>query len=196
MAKEIIPRWEWRTFSENFAELEGVFAALTPEGGQESDEIYILSSASDENAKVRDELMDIKALQQVNADALEQWKPVMKGRFPLPTADVLRVFDALAVECPTLSRSAYALQEFLEQLVKPVPELHVVQVHKKRSHYTVNGCMAEMTEVLADGKRVCTVALELEDPARVIATVRKLGLDRFPNINYPRGLKQLLGLKG
>lgn len=196
MAKEIIPRWEWRTFSENFAEMEGVFAALTPEGVQESDEIYFLASASDENAKVRDELMDIKALQQVNADGLEQWKPVMKGRFPLSPNDALKLFDALAVECPTLSRSAYSLQEFLEQLVKPVPEIHVVQVHKKRSHYTVNGCMAEMTEVVADGRRICTVALELEDPARVFATVRKLGLDRFPNISYPRGLKRLLGLKG
>jgi exopolyphosphatase/guanosine-5'-triphosphate,3'-diphosphate pyrophosphatase len=196
MAKEIIPRWEWRTFRENCAELAAVFAALTPEDVQESDEIYFLSSASGGNAKVRDELMDIKALQQVNGDRLEQWKPVMKGRFPLPANDVLKVFDALAVECPTLSRSAYPLREFIEQLVKPVPELHVVEVHKKRSHYTVNGCMAEMTEVLADGKRTCTVALELEDPARVIATVRKLGLDRFSNINYPRGLKQLMGLKG
>ncbi|HLI62468.1 MAG TPA: hypothetical protein VKV05_03640 [Terriglobales bacterium] len=196
MAKEIIPRWEWRTFRESADELAGVFAGLTPEGVQESDEIYFLSSASDGNAKVRDELMDIKLLQQVNADGLEQWRPVMKGRFPLAAKDVLQVFDALAIECPTLSRGAYPLEDFLEQLVKPVPELHAVRVHKRRSHYTVEGCLAESTEVVADGRRARTVALELEDPARVIAAVRKLGLDRFPNINYPRGLKQLLGWKG
>lgn len=52
-----------------------------------------------------------------------------------------------------------------------------------------------MTDVQADGKSTRTVALELEDPAHVIATVRKLGLDRFPNINYTRGLKQLVGMK-
>jgi exopolyphosphatase/guanosine-5'-triphosphate,3'-diphosphate pyrophosphatase len=52
-----------------------------------------------------------------------------------------------------------------------------------------------MTEVVADGKRTRTVALESEDPDRVIATVRKFGLDRFENISYPRGLKQLVGTK-
>jgi len=46
---------------------------------------------------------------------------------------------------------------------------------------------------VADGKKTRTVALESEDAARVIATVRKLGLDKFPNISYPKGLKQLAG---
>jgi hypothetical protein len=36
--------------------------------------------------------------------------------------------------------------------------------------------------------------MELEDPARVLAAVREMGLDRFENISYPRGLKRLLGL--
>jgi len=34
--------------------------------------------------QVRDLLMDIKKLEQVNSEGLEQWKPVMKGSFPLP----------------------------------------------------------------------------------------------------------------
>ena len=46
----------------------------------------------------------------------------------------------------------------------------------------------------ADGRRVRTVAIESEDAARVIATVRELGLDRFPNINYLRGLKTLANM--
>jgi hypothetical protein len=53
-----------------------------------------------------------------------------------------------------------------------------------------------MTDVVVDGQKTRTVALELEDAARVIATVRELGLDRYPNISYPRGLKQVLGMKG
>jgi exopolyphosphatase/guanosine-5'-triphosphate,3'-diphosphate pyrophosphatase len=56
--------------------------------------------------------------------------------------------------------------------------------------------MSEITKVVADGRKTRTVALELEDAARVIATVRELGLDRFANISYPRGLKALLGMKG
>jgi exopolyphosphatase/guanosine-5'-triphosphate,3'-diphosphate pyrophosphatase len=193
--QNIISRWEWRTFGDSFGESDQRFAALKAEDVHESDEIYFLSTVNDENVKVRDQLMDIKVLEQVNPDGLEQWKPVMKGAFPLPGKEVLRVFDALGVECPTLGHAAYTLEEFIEQLAKPGSQLHVVKVHKKRTRYMIDGCMGEMTEVAADGKRIRTVALELEDPARVIATVRQLGLDRFKNINYPRGLKQLVGMQ-
>ena len=72
----------------------------------------------------------------------------------------------------------------------------MVKVHKRRTRYKIDGCMSEMTEVVADGKKIRTVAIESEDPARVIATVRQLGLDRFENISYPRGLKQLVGMNG
>jgi hypothetical protein len=84
--ENIIPRWEWRTFGETFGESDDRFAALEPGGGQESDELYLLSPSTDENVKIRDLLMDIKTLEQVNPDGLEQWKPVMKGAFPLPAA--------------------------------------------------------------------------------------------------------------
>jgi len=193
---EIIPRWEWRTFGDSFGKADKQFAALTPDSVAESDETYFLSAASDANVKVRNMLMDIKTLQQINGDGLEQWKPVMKGTFPLPVREVARVFDLLQTECPTLSGGSYNLEEFIEQLAKPDPQLRVVPIHKKRAHYTVEGCMAEMTEIVADGKRTRTVALELEDAARVIATVRRLGLDTFANTNYQRGLKQLIGWKG
>ena len=160
---------------------------------QESDETYLLSPVGDQNVKVRDLLMDIKTLEQVNADGLEQWKPVMKGSFPLPAAQVKNVFDALGVAPPSLARADYTLEQFVDELAKPGGRLRVVNVHKKRTRYKIDGCMSEMTEVVADGKRTRTVAIESENPARVIATVRKLGLDRFKNISYPRGLKQLVG---
>ncbi len=191
----IIPRWEWRTFGTSFGDADERIAALKPEDVQDSDEVYFLSSVNDENVKVRDALMDIKTLQQVNADGLEQWRPVMKGSFPLPTVEVSKVFDVLGIEAPTASRGSYTLEQFIQELIEPGSEVRVVNVHKKRARYKIDGCMAEMTDVKADGQSTRTVALELEDPAHVIATVRKLGLDRFPNINYPRGLKQLVGMK-
>ena len=91
--ENIIPRWEWRTFGESFGEADNRFAALEAAGTQESDEIYFLSPAGDQNVKVRDKLMDIKTLEHVNPDGLEQWKPVMKGTFPLPAAEVKKVFE-------------------------------------------------------------------------------------------------------
>ncbi len=194
--ENIIPRWEWRTFGDNFGNADARYAALKPDNVQESDELYFLSAAADQNVKVRDDLMDIKTLEQVNADGLEQWKPVMKASFPLPAAEARKVLDALGVPAPSLARAEYTLEQFVAELAEPGGRLRSVKVHKRRSRYRINGCMSEMTDVLADGRKTRTVALELEDAARVIATVRELGLDRFPNISYPRGLKQLVGMKG
>ena len=193
--ENIIPRWEWRTFGESCGEANDRFAALEPLGVQESDELYLLSPVTDENVKVRDLLMDIKTLEEVNSDGLEQWKPIIKGAFPLPASEVTNVFNALGIAPPPLARADYTLEQFVAELAEPSGRLRVVKVHKKRTRYKIDGCMSEMTEVVADGRKTRTVAIESEDPARVIAARRKLGLDGFENINYPRGLKQLVGTK-
>jgi len=191
----IIPRWEWRTFGASFGEADRRFEALAPGGGQESDETYLLSPGTDANVKIRDGLMDIKTLEQVNADGLEQWRPVMKGKFPLPAAEVARVCAALGV-APVTGSPAYTLEQLQAELTQPARRVRVVQVHKRRARYVIGGCTAEMTAVAADGKPTRTVAIEHEDPARVLAAVREMSLDRFENISYPRGLKQLLGSSG
>jgi exopolyphosphatase/guanosine-5'-triphosphate,3'-diphosphate pyrophosphatase len=194
--EKIIPRWEWRTFGDSFGEADARYAALKPDDVHESDELYFLSTSNDENVKVRDDLMDIKTLEQVNADGLEQWKPVMKASFPLPAAEARKVLQALGVATKSLARPEYTLDQFVAEWAEPGGRLRSVKVHKRRSRYRINGCMSEITKVVADGRKTRTVALELEDAARVIATVRELGLDRFANISYPRGLKALLGMKG
>jgi len=43
----IVPRWEWRTFGDDFGAADRWFAAATPERVQESDETYLLSLESD-----------------------------------------------------------------------------------------------------------------------------------------------------
>jgi exopolyphosphatase/guanosine-5'-triphosphate,3'-diphosphate pyrophosphatase len=192
--ENIIPRWEWRTFGERFGQSDDQFTRLESGGIQESDELYLLSSLTEVNVKIRNLLMDIKTLEQVNAEGLEQWKPVMKGFFPLAASEVKNVFNVLGVAPPPLARVDYTLEQFVRELAAPAGRLRAVEVHKKRTRYTVGGCMAELTEVVAEGKRIRTVAIESEDPALLITTVRELGLDRFQNVNYPRGLKQLVGM--
>jgi exopolyphosphatase/guanosine-5'-triphosphate,3'-diphosphate pyrophosphatase len=192
--EKIIPRWEWRSFGSGFGAADRTFAALTPDGVLESDEVYLLSSASGDNIKIRDRLMDVKALQQVNADGLEQWKPVLKGSFPLAAADVAKVFAAFRVPAPALARPAYTLDEFVAELMDARRGLRALPVHKSRRRFKIDGCMSEWTEVTAGGKKILTVALESEDPALVVATVRKMGLAGLPNVNYTKGLKQLVGM--
>jgi len=189
---KIIPRWEWRTFGESFGEADERFRACTPEKIRESSEVYILSAVSNDNTKIRDTLMDIKTLQQVNEDGLEQWMPVMKGSFPLPTGEITKVFAAFRVAPPPFTRESYTLEQFLGELVQKSRHLRAVDVKKVRTGYTINGCIAELAHVTAGGKTIRTAAVEAEDPDRVIATVRDLQLIRFPNINYLRGLKSLV----
>jgi exopolyphosphatase/guanosine-5'-triphosphate,3'-diphosphate pyrophosphatase len=86
------------------------------------------------------------------------------------------------------------LEELQAELTQPSRGVRVVHVHKKRRHYTVGGCLAEMSDVIAEGHATRTVAIEFEDPARVRAAVREMGLDQFENLSYPRGLKRLLGV--
>jgi len=189
---DIVPRWEWRTFGTEFAAAEERFGALVPDMVQESDETYLLSPASDANVKVRNALMDIKTLVEVGATGLEQWRPVMKASFPLAVDAVQAVCAELGVASPT----SFGMAVTLEQFIPPLAQrgVRAVAVHKRRVRYTIDGCMAEMTDVVADGRQVRTVAIESEDDARVLGAVRSMGLGGFANISYPRGLKSLVGM--
>jgi exopolyphosphatase / guanosine-5'-triphosphate,3'-diphosphate pyrophosphatase len=187
----IIPRWEWRVFGAAFGAAEDAFAALTPGPVEESDELYLLSAAGG-NVKVRDDLVDIKLLREVNADGLERWEPVMKAGFPLPTSDVSRVFDALGVVSPPLTRGAYTFDQFLADLIEPGGAVRAVTVHKRRVRYTLDGCRAELAEVEVDGQGTRTIAVESEDASAVLAAVRGVGLDTYVNTSYPRWLAALI----
>ena len=183
----IVPRWEWRTFGAD----DSAFAERSADNLQESDELYLLSVHSDASVKVRGELMDVKRLEHVSDEGLEQWMPVMKARFPIPAADVGFVLTTLGVAVPSFARSEYTLDELVAEIVDPSAELLAVGVHKRREHYRIDGCMAELTDVRTEAGTIRTIAVESEDPALVIETVRQLGLGSRRNVNLPRGLKAL-----
>jgi exopolyphosphatase / guanosine-5'-triphosphate,3'-diphosphate pyrophosphatase len=188
---EITPRWEWRSFGNRFGPAPQRLAKLAPSGVQESDEIYLLSDAGG-NVKIRDALMEIKVLREVNADGLEQWTPVMKAGFPLPAAEAAKVLEALGLPVPSPLSVSYAQDEFLRQFAAQGGAVRAVKVHKRRTRYTVGGCMAELSEVVANGKPTRTIAVESEDAAAVILAVRELGLGGYTNTSYPQGLKALI----
>jgi exopolyphosphatase/guanosine-5'-triphosphate,3'-diphosphate pyrophosphatase len=188
---EIRPRWEWRTFARSFGAADARLAELGPGAVQDSEEIYLLRGTGD-NVKVRDALMDIKVLRQVNADGLEQWTPVMKQGFPLSQANVTRVLEALRLPVPPLSRPQYSLDDFIGAFAAPGSAIRAVTVRKRRVRHTVNGCMAEVSEVEADGRTTRTVAVESEDAVAVANAVRSLGLLGYTNTSYPKGLAALI----
>jgi len=187
----IVPRWEWRTFGPGLDPAEARFRELDPERVEDSDEMYVLSTARDPSVKIRGGQMDVKTLQAVNDDGLEQWLPVLKASFPISDADVATVFQALGAPLPVLLRPAYSLEELERELIEPSGGLRAVNVHKHRAHYTVGGCMAELSEIRTDAGARTTIAVESPDADAVIAAVRDLGLASRENTCLPRGLKAL-----
>ena len=73
----------------------GRIRRVDPRAGPGGDELYLLSAA-ERNVKVRDGLLDIKLLREVDADGLERWEPVMKRGFPLSAAEVSRCWTPSA----------------------------------------------------------------------------------------------------
>jgi exopolyphosphatase/guanosine-5'-triphosphate,3'-diphosphate pyrophosphatase len=179
----IVPRWEWRAFGAD----HGRFASREPDRVEESDESYLIAAESDASVKLRAERIDVKHLLAVNDDGLEQWLPVLEAAFPLSPDEARFVLESLGIAAaPAAARS-------LDDLLAASPDLRAVDVHKLRRRYTIDGCMAELTELRTPAGSTRTIAVESEDPARVIATVRELGFGSEPNVNMARGLKALLG---
>lgn len=167
---------------------------LDPERAEESDELYLLSLQSDASVKIRDGLLDVKRLEAVDRDGLEQWRPALKAIFPLAAEDVSTMLTALGVPEQPVERESYTLERLLFD-VRANPSLTAIAVHKRRVHYLLGTCMAELSEVTVPGSSTLTVAVEAEDPLDVAAALRELRLVGHPNVCVARGLKTLIGFE-
>ena len=198
IGEESKPRFEYRTFGQNFAEnakLMARFSMPIPRKVWEraSDEIYILSKTNDvNNTKIRDGKMDIKTYIQT-IDGLEQWNPLMKGEFPISKVVLEKeVFPAFQVALPTLSKTEYTYEEFLD-MIKKHPDLQAVKVHKYRYGYMVNNTLCEVAEVLINGAKVCTINSESTEIEDIKKTMQDVELTSFENINYLQAIKRVIG---
>ncbi len=188
----IIPRWEWRTFGSNFNGADEKIMALGP-SEKKSGEKYILSRNSNENCKIRDDLMDIKSPVNVNEDKLEQWYPTMKLNFPLSKEAVTDLFkNYFKIVVPELA-DEYDYAAFVELCGKQ-KDLCVVDVKKVRHITNIDDTIVEVAETEFNGVPNRTVCVEHIDPALVMSVVRKLGLEGLPNVNYINAMKQAVGL--
>ena len=195
--QEIIPRFEFRAFAQNFGLVEDRLHHLGQfEGYRESSEVYVLSTANHrDNVKIRYDKLDIKTLLK-EQDGLEQWTLRCKAEFPLSDRAVAEAFDILGVGVPELPAGGdWAVERLLEQLLRPHPELRVAQVFKRRYGYQIDGCSAEIADLLVNGAAIRTVAVESEDPQAARRVRARLGLGEYPNVNYPLALKRITGME-
>ena len=192
----IVARWEWRVFGKgDFGEAEKMIRALPMDSNKKTEEEYILSRKSDENVKIRFDLIDVKSLQNVNADNLEQWLPVLKTGFPIAADKLAELFKILKVELPKLERTEYTHDQFIDELVKTNPDLVLVNVKKNRDIYKIDGTTAEVAETEFNGVPWRTICVEHEDPALIMKVVGKLGMKGEPNMNYIHAMKKSVGME-
>ncbi|MCD6544640.1 MAG: hypothetical protein J7K34_09035 [Flavobacteriaceae bacterium] len=192
------PRFEFRTFGQNFDESAKLMARLSgpvPKKvwERESDEIYILSKTNDiNNTKIRDGKMDIKTFVQT-VDGLEQWNPLMKGEFPI-SKEVLTndVFPAFKVDMPELTQDTYTMDEFLA-MIDAHPDLQGVKVHKQRFGYMVNNTICETGNILINGAKIATINSESTEIEDIKKTVVDCKLGGFENLNYLQAIKRVIG---
>ncbi|NDV11815.1 hypothetical protein [Crenobacter caeni] len=193
------PRFEFRTFGQDFSEASKRMARLSqpvPEKvwERQSDEIYIMSRTNDvNNTKIRDGKMDIKTYVQT-VDGLEQWNPLMKGEFPMSRAQLeAEVFPAFQVEMPQLTQEQLTLDEFLA-LIDAHPDLQAVRVHKQRFGYMVNDTICEVANVLINGAKLVSINSESTEVADILKTVDDVRLSGVENINYLQAIKRVVGM--
>jgi len=190
----VVHRWEWRVFGTHLAPGDEVLSELTPlSDPQETDEVYLLGEG-DVNVKVRFDLLDIKELMETDENGLQLWAPISKSEFPMSREAVASVFDAWGMTGPQSNREVYTLDQFLDELIAPDPDLAVARVHKHRARYSIEGCMAELTSLRVNDREVKTIAAEAEDSNAVMAAVKRLGMSGHENTSYNRGLRCLLGM--
>jgi hypothetical protein len=193
------PRFEYRTFGQNFDKAAARMARLSvpvPEKVWErtSTEIYIVSRTNDiNNTKIRDGKMDIKTFVQ-SVDGLEQWNPLMKGEFPI-SAEILKreVFPAFQVTMPELNRDIYTYEQFME-IVESHPDLQAVRVYKQRFGYMVNNTICETGVVLINGAKLVTINSESTEVEDILKTIKDVGLEGVENINYLQAIKRVIGM--
>jgi exopolyphosphatase/guanosine-5'-triphosphate,3'-diphosphate pyrophosphatase len=185
-----IARWEWRSFGPQFGPAGQQLSSLAPDRVEESDETYVLAAGCDASVKVRAGGIDVKHLLQVDEDGLEQWMPVLKARFPLSRDDARLVLETLGAPGPPPD----GVVDTLDDLVGMSAGAVAFDVHKHRAHYTIGGCMAELTEIRGESGAVRTMAIEANDAARVRAAVSELGLSGRRVECMARGLKALEGI--
>lgn len=190
-------RYEYRAFAQNFGLIEEKIRRTSDmEEYRDSREIYMLSESNDKNnTKIRNGQIDIKTLTDTDAE-LEYWEPGLREDFPLP-ADFIRtnLFPAFRVSEPVYQRETYSAEQFINEIVKPHPQLVAVHVYKRREKFIMGRCIAEIAEVFINGAKLMTVALEAVDARDVREGLHETGLDAYENVNYLLAIKRVIGME-
>ena len=178
-------------FAPSLADLQSKIGTAANVPASESTEIYLLGTRDALNLKVRNDTLELKRLDQTDENGLELWRPEGKERFPISAESVAKLLAPFRLNFTF--QGAIPVEAFLSHVAAAV-ELQVIDVKKSRRSFSYRGCLAEFTEVTANGRTRQSFCLESEDREVLLAALKDLNLPPKANVNFPRGLKQEFGL--
>jgi len=184
-------RWEWRAFGSSFGEAEARLRTfLGPP--RLSTETYLVAPVRNANVKIRDDLLDLKALDRVDRHGLELWRPVLKSPFPLDRSILASIIDAWSLPHPEPLHDCASMGELVAYLREVAPQIVAVQVTKARAGALWHECQVEIAELTFDSVPIRTLAVEMPNPEHLWATLQELGLEHQDNENYVRALQRFI----
>ena len=195
-ATEISSRYEFRAFAPAFGRVTANIRrhAARPEIYESVERYLIVAGDEARNIKLRDDRLEVKELIEATG-GLERWQPTTSAAFPVTREFVLEVLGASLKHKLELHRTRYSPDQLLDEVVKPVTLLWAARVFKRRFRFEIDSCPTEFDELLINGAGICSVAVESGDSAAVLAVMDKIRLNEYPNINYPRAIRCIVGLE-
>jgi hypothetical protein len=161
---------------------------------RECAETYLLTrSDAQANLKVRRGALDVKVLIE-EREGYELWGTRFRSLFPISADLVVEVvFGSLGVEPVELRRETYTLPQLIEEIVEQRHEMTAVDVSKTRRAYVLDGCLAEIADVVIAGTELQTAAVESTEIAPLERARALVGLDDRPNTSYPVAIREAIG---
>ncbi|MCB0061245.1 MAG: hypothetical protein KDE19_03990 [Caldilineaceae bacterium] len=195
MAQHDTPRFEFRVFGIPLNEtLEGIIQKTPVTHTEQQRDLYLLATGVNRyNIKIRQNTLNTKVLMR-RQEGLERWHPHLDIAFPLSAAFLHEIlFPLLQLQSAALKRDLYTIELLQTEVIQSQPTLRIIPVHKQRRHYAIDNCQLEVAVLYVDDRFYThTIAIEAVDPAAVQQLRAQLGLSGVENVNYNRGLKDLL----
>jgi hypothetical protein len=194
---DVIPRFEFRTFAPCLGMVDQRLRAMADCAEiSESREIYLLGrdGVRDSNSKLRRGRLELKRIIERRHD-LECWRPAGQWDFPV-ARDTIRgaLWPDATREQVTDLPVRVSSRDLLQWVARPGIPLCRANVWKRRFRFALQGCRAELDQLLVNGAAVESVAVESEDAQAVLEVRAALRLEDCENQSYPLLLSRILGL--
>ncbi|MBK8791887.1 MAG: hypothetical protein IPN59_01820 [Holophaga sp.] len=167
---------------------------MGPSEGLVRCETRIVNLDSAHDVRIREGRLALAWRVQVNRDGLELWDPVLASSFPLASEFVAHLLAAWGLP-PSPSLGPLLSEEaFLDTLVARNPTLRAATLALRVRTFELDGVRVSHSTGKAGHLPIQSLHLTHEDPDLLFQILQKTGLSKYPNTNFPQGLKQALAL--